>query len=219
MQVYLPIAELPVDALLILAMGAAVGFLSGLFGVGGGFLMTPLLIFADVPTAVAVATGANPLIASSITGTIEQYRRKSVDVKLGLYMMAGGAIGALLGVQIIRYLRRTGQIDLTISLLYIVFMGVIGGLMLVESLRAIRKQRRGPPPPMRRRHHTWIHGLPLKTRFKASKLYISGIPPVALGICVGLLSAVMGVGGGFLMVPILIYLVGVPTNIAIGTSL
>ena len=220
MLVYLPIAEIPVNAFLILGMGAAVGFLSGMFGVGGGFLMTPLLIFAGVPSAVAVATGSNPLIASSITGTIAQYRRHNVDLKLGLTLLAGGTAGSLAGVQLIKLLRKTGQIDLIVSLLYVVFMGVIGGMMLFESLRAIRKQRHGKPSAMRRSaQHNWVHGLPLKTRFKTSKLYTSAIPPVALGVLVGLLSGIMGVGGGFLMVPVLIYLLRVPTNIAIGTSL
>jgi uncharacterized membrane protein YfcA len=220
MLVYLPIAELPVNAFLMLAMGGAVGFLSGMFGVGGGFLMTPLLIFAGVPSAVAVATGANPLIASSITGTIAQYRRKNVDIKLGMYLLGGGAAGAFLGVQLVKYLREIGQIDLIVSLLYVVFMSVIGGLMFVESIRAIRKQRQGRPITMRRSaQHNWIHKLPLKTRFKTSKLYISAIPAIALGVLVGLLSGLMGVGGGFIMVPILIYVLRVPTNIAIGTSL
>jgi len=220
MLIYLPIAELPVNALVMLAMGGAVGFLSGMFGVGGGFLLTPLLIFAGVPSAVAVATGANPLIASSITGTIAQYRRKNVDIKLGLYLLAGGAAGAFVGVKIVKYLRQTGQIDLTVSLLYVVFMGIVGGLMLVESLRAIRKQRKGKPTPMRRAaQHNWIHKLPFKTRFPTSKLYISAIPAIVLGVVVGLLSGVMGVGGGFIVVPMLIYFLRVPTNVAIGTSL
>ncbi|MGA7324001.1 MAG: sulfite exporter TauE/SafE family protein [Rhodomicrobium sp.] len=220
MLIYLPIAELPVNALVMLAMGGAVGFLSGMFGVGGGFLLTPLLIFAGVPSAVAVATGANPLIASSITGTIAQYRRKNVDIKLGIYLLAGGAAGAFVGVKIVRYLRQTGQIDLTVSLLYVVFMGIVGALMLLESLRAIRKQRKGKPIPMRRAaQHNWIHKLPFKTRFNTSKLYISAIPAIVLGIVVGLLSGVMGVGGGFIVVPMLIYFLRVPTNVAIGTSL
>ena len=220
MHIYLPIAELPVNVLLMLALGGVVGFLSGMFGVGGGFLMTPLLIFAGVPSAVAVATGANPLIASSITGTIAQYRRRNVDIKLGLYLLAGGAAGALLGVQIVKMLRQMGQFDTAVSLLYVVFMSVVGGLMLIESLRAMRKHRKGKPAPARRPgHRTWIHMLPLKTRFRVSKLYISVLPPLGLGIAVGLLSGVMGVGGGFIMVPILIYVLRVPTNLAIGTSL
>ena len=220
MHIYLPIAELPINALLMLALGGAIGFLSGMFGVGGGFLMTPMLIFAGVPSAVAVATGANPLIASSITGTIAQYRRKNVDIKLGLLMLAGGAAGSFLGVYIVKLLREAGQFDLTVSLLYVVFMSTVGGLMLIESLRAVHKQRKGKPAPMRRgAHHTWVHRLPLRTRFPASKLYISAIPPLGLGLLVGLLSGVMGVGGGFVMVPILIYVLRVPTGIAIGTSL
>lgn len=219
MLVYLPIAELPVNALVMLALGGAVGFLSGMFGVGGGFLMTPMLIFAGVPSAVAVATGANPLIASSITGTIAQYRRKNVDVKLGMYLLAGGAFGALIGVQIVKYLRQTGQIDLSIALLYVVFMSAVGGMMFVESIRALRKVRQGQPAARRSAHHNWIYRLPFKTRFKASKLYISAMPAIALGALVGLMSGVMGVGGGFVMVPILIYLLRVPTNVAIGTSL
>ncbi len=220
MHVYLPIAELPVNALLMLALGAVVGFLSGMFGVGGGFLMTPMLIFAGVPSSVAVATGANPLIASSITGTVTQYRRRNVDIKLGAYMLAGGAAGSLAGVHIVRVLRQAGQMDFAVSLLYVVFMSVIGGLMLVESLRALRRQRQGKPRATRRRlHHTWVHRLPFRTRFKASKLYISAIPPVTLGLLVGLLAGVMGVGGGFIVVPILIYVLRVPTNLAIGTSL
>jgi uncharacterized membrane protein YfcA len=220
MHVYLPIAELPVNVLLMLALGGAVGFLSGMFGVGGGFLMTPMLIFAGVPSAVAIATGANPLIASSITGTIAQYRHRNVDLKLGIVLLAGGAAGSFFGVQIVKFLRQQGQLDLTVSLLYVVFMSVIGGLMLIESLRAIRKQRRGRSITMRRpAQHNWIQRLPFRTRFKTSKLYISAVPALVLGILVGLLSGVMGVGGGFIMVPILIYLLRVPTGIAIGTSL
>ncbi len=220
MHVYLPIADIPINALLMLALGGVVGFLSGMFGVGGGFLMTPMLIFAGVPSAVAVATGANPLIASSITGTIAQYRRKNVDIKLGLYLLAGGAAGALLGVHIVKLLRQAGQFDLVVSLLYVVFMSVVGGIMFVESLQAIRKQQQGKPAATRlRRQRGWIHALPFRTRFPASKLYISALPPIGLGVLVGLLSGVMGVGGGFVMVPILIYVLRVPTALAIGTSL
>jgi uncharacterized membrane protein YfcA len=220
MHIYLPIADIPINALLMLALGGVVGFLSGMFGVGGGFLMTPMLIFAGVPSAVAVATGANPLIASSITGTIAQYRRRNVDIKLGLYLLGGGAAGSLLGVHIVSLLRQAGQFDLAVSLLYVVFMSVVGGIMFVESLRAITSQRAGKPQSMRRRaQRGWIHALPFRTRFKASKLYISALPPIGLGVLVGLLSGVMGVGGGFVMVPILIYVLRVPTSLAIGTSL
>ena len=220
MHIYLPIADIPINALLMLALGGVVGFLSGMFGVGGGFLMTPMLMFAGVPSAVAVATGANPLIASSITGTIAQYRRRNVDIKLGLYLLGGGAAGSLLGVHIVSLLRQAGQFDLAVSLLYVVFMSVVGGIMFVESLRAITSQRAGKPQSMRRRaQRGWIHALPFRTRFKASKLYISALPPIGLGVLVGLLSGVMGVGGGFVMVPILIYVLRVPTSLAIGTSL
>jgi len=219
MQVYLPIAEMPVNVLLMLGLGGAVGFLSGMFGVGGGFLMTPLLIFAGVPSAVAVATGANPLIASSITGTIAQARRKNLDTKLGLYLLGGGAVGAFGGVLIIRYLRQIGQVDLFVSLLYVVFMGAVGSLMLVESLHALRKVQRGQPSGRRSGRIVWMHSLPFKTRFPASKLYISAIPPIVAGFLVGLMSGVMGVGGGFILVPILIYMLRVPTNVAVGTSL
>jgi uncharacterized protein len=220
MHVYLPIADIPVNALLMLALGGIVGFLSGMFGVGGGFLMTPMLIFAGVPSAVAVATGANPLIASSITGTIAQYRRGNVDIKLGLYLLAGGAAGALMGVQIVSLLRQAGQFDLAVSLLYVVFMSVVGGIMFIESLGAITKQQRGKPISVRRKgQRGWVQLLPLRTRFKASKLYISALPPIGLGVLVGLLSGVMGVGGGFVMVPVLIYALRVPTSLAIGTSL
>ncbi len=220
MLVYLPIAELPVNALLMIALGGAVGFLSGMFGVGGGFLMTPMLIFAGVPSAVAVATGANPLIASSITGTIAQYRRKNVDIKLGLYLLAGGGAGALAGVQIIKYLRQIGQVDLFVSLLYVVFMSAVGGMMFVESLRALHKVRQGQPSaPRRFVQRGWIQRLPFKTRFRVSKIYISALPLIGLGVLAGLMSGVMGVGGGFVMVPILIYVLRVPTNAAIGTSL
>lgn len=220
MQIYLPIAELPVNIFLIAGMGAAVGFLSGMFGVGGGFLLTPLLIFAGIPSTIAVATGANPLVATSITGTIEQWRRGNVDLKLGLLLLIGGTAGALVGVQVIRVLREAGQVDLIVSLLYVVFLGAIGGLMLVESLRAIRKRRQGRPVSARRTgQHSWIHGLPFKTRFKTSKLYISSIPPLVMGLLVGFLSGTMGVGGGFILLPAMIYMLRVPTTVAIGTSL
>jgi uncharacterized membrane protein YfcA len=220
MQIYLPIAEMPVNVLLMTGMGAAVGFLSGMFGVGGGFLLAPLLIFAGIPSAVAVATSANPMIASSITGTIEQWRRRNVDAKLGMLLLSGGAAGALAGVLMVRYWRQTGHVDLFISLFYVAFLGVIGALMLVESVRALLKQRNGKPVSARRPgQHSWLHGLPFKTRFKTSKLYISAVPGVVLGALVGVLAGVMGVGGGFILVPAMIYLLRVPTMVAIGTSL
>lgn len=220
MQIYLPIAEMTVNVLVILGMGGAVGFLSGMFGVGGGFLMTPLLIFSGIPPAIAVATEANQIVASSFSGALVHFRRRSVDVKLGFVLLAGGLIGSLLGVEVFRLLRALGQLDLIISLLYVGFLGIVGGLMLIESLNAIRRSSKGQAATVRKPgQHTWIHGLPLKTRFKRSKLYLSVIPVMVLGALVGVLAAIMGVGGGFIMVPAMIYLLRVPTNVVIGTSL
>ena len=220
MQIYLPIAELSVNVLIILGMGGAVGFLSGMFGVGGGFLMTPLLIFAGIPPAVAVATEANQIVASSVSGALVHWRRRAVDVKMGVVLLTGGIVGSFIGVWIFSLLRTLGQVDLLISLSYVVFLGVVGGLMLVESLRAIRRSRSGTGAPVRRSgQHNWIHGLPFKTRFRSSTLYISVIPPLAIGASVGVLAAIMGVGGGFIMVPAMIYLLRMPTNVVVGTSL
>ena len=220
LQIYLPIAEMSVNILIILGMGAAVGFLSGMFGVGGGFLMTPLLIFHGIPPAVAVATEANQIVASSVSGALAQWRRGNVDIKMGTVLLTGGIFGSFLGVQLVKLLRQVGQIDLIISLLYVTFLGIIGALMLIESLRALNKARSGGPVSARRPgQHNWIHGLPLKMRFQRSKLYISAVPPLVLGAFVGLLAAIMGVGGGFIMVPAMIYLLRVPTNVVVGTSL
>ena len=218
MQLYLPIAEMAVNAWLLLGIGGFVGVLSGMFGVGGGFLTTPLLIFIGIPPAVAVATGANQLVASSLSGALAHWRRRTVDVKMGLVLLAGGLIGSALGVQLFALLKARGQVELMVSLCYVFFLGVIGLLMLVESLNALRKRRAGAPPPARRGHSALLR-LPLKMRFRESKLYISAIPPFLIGMLVGALAAVMGVGGGFLMVPAMIYLLGVPTNVVIGTSL
>ena len=220
MDIYLPIAEQSLNLYFVLGMGAGVGFLSGMFGVGGGFLMTPLLIFSGIPAAVAVATEANQIVASSVSGSIAQWRRGNVDVKMGLVLLAGGVVGSVFGVQLVKILREIGQVDLIISLSYVLFLGIIGSLMLVESLRALRKAQTGQAAPMRRPgQHNWIHGLPFKLRFHRSKLYISAIPPLAIGAFVGLLAAIMGVGGGFIMVPAMIYLLRVPTNVVVGTSL
>ncbi|MEM6667235.1 MAG: sulfite exporter TauE/SafE family protein, partial [Pseudomonadota bacterium] len=220
MQIYLPIAEIPVNMFIILGMGGAVGFLSGMFGVGGGFLMTPLLIFSGIPPAIAVATGANQIVASSISGALAHFRKKSVDIKLAMVLLAGGVIGSLIGVEVFRILKEVGQLDLIVSLLYVVFLGIVGGLMMVESLNALRRARKGGSGSLRKPgQHNMIHGLPFKTRFKRSKLYVSVIPVLVLGGFVGLLAAVMGVGGGFIMVPALIYLLRVPTTVVIGTSL
>jgi uncharacterized membrane protein YfcA len=219
-QLYLPIAEMSVNALTIVAMGAAVGFLSGMFGVGGGFLVTPLLMFSGVPTAVAVATGANQIVALSVTGALAQWRRNNVDLRMGLVLLAGGAVGSVAGVLLVRWLRDLGKIDTAVSLAYVLFLGAIGLLMLAESVRAMRRARAGRPvAPKKPGQHNWVHGLPFKMRFPRSKLFISAIPPLVIGAAVGVLAALMGVGGGFLMVPAMIYLLRMPTNVVIGTSL
>ena len=220
MTIYLPIAELSVNIFIILGMGAAVGFLSGMFGVGGGFLITPLLIFYNIPPVVAVATGANQVVASSISGAITHFRRGTLDVKLGTVLLIGGISGATLGIWIFSLLRSIGQLDLMISLLYVVFLGAVGGLMLMESLNAMRRAARNEAPmPRKPGHHNWVHRLPLKMRFKKSKIYLSVIPVIALGFAIGVLTSVMGVGGGFIMVPAMIYLLRIPTNVVVGTSL
>ena len=219
MQIYLPIAEMSVNVLLLLGLGGGVGFLSGLFGVGGGFLMTPLLIFIGVPPAVAVATEANQVVAASVSGALAHWRRGNVDVKMGLVLLAGGVAGSSLGVWLFTFLRALGQIDFAISLAYVVFLGIVGVLMVVESARAWLRTRR-PSAPRRKLHrHTWVHGLPLKMRFRASKLYVSALLPFSVGLFVGVLAAIMGVGGGFVMVPAMIYLIGMPTAVVVGTSL
>ena len=219
MQIYLPIAELSVNAFIFLGMGAGVGVLSGLFGVGGGFLMTPLLIFAGIPPAVAVATEANQIVASSVSGALAHWRRGNVDLKMGIVLLLGGIIGSTLGVWIFGLLQGLGQIDLVIRSSYVVFLGIIGALMLIESLKAISRQRK-PGGKRRKLHqHNWLHGLPFKMRFRRSKLYISALLPLSIGILVGILAAIMGVGGGFIMVPAMIYLLGMPTVMVVGTSL
>jgi uncharacterized membrane protein YfcA len=219
MQIYLPIAEMSIDVLLLLGLGGLVGFLSGLFGVGGGFLMTPLLIFVGVPPAVAVASQANQVIAASVSGVLAHWRRGNVDFKMGLVLLAGGLAGSLIGVWLYSVLRRIGQIDLVIALAYVFFLSTVGALMAVESIGAIIRQRR-PQATRRKLHqHTWVHGLPLKMRFRRSRLYISALLPLGLGFGVGILAALMGVGGGFIMVPAMIYLLGMPTALVVGTSL
>ncbi|MDQ0419956.1 putative membrane protein YfcA [Peteryoungia aggregata LMG 23059] len=220
MTIYLPIAELSVNVFIILGMGAAVGFLSGMFGVGGGFLITPLLIFYNIPPVVAVATGANQVVASSVSGAISHFRRGTLDMKLGTVLLIGGLVGATIGVYIFSWLRRLGQLDLIISLLYVIFLGTVGGLMLAESLRALRRAARNEPAPLKRPgQHNWVHRLPFKMRFKKSKIYLSVIPILALGFGIGILTSIMGVGGGFIMVPAMIYLLRIPTNVVVGTSL
>ena len=217
MQIYLPIAEVSVNAFLLLGLGGLVGVLSGMFGVGGGFLMTPLLFFIGIPPAVAVATEANQIVASSFSGVLAHLRRKTVDLRMGTVLLIGGLCGAALGVVLFNYLKSMGQVDLLVKLCYVVFLGVVGGMMFFESLRAIRNTRRGAAP--KRKKHGWVHGLPFKMRFRTSGLYISVIPPLLVGVSVGILAAIMGVGGGFIMVPAMIYLLGMPTKVVVGTSL
>lgn len=220
MQLYLPIAELTVNMLLFLGMGGAVGFLSGMFGVGGGFLLTPLLIFMGIPPAVAVASVTPQIVASSTSAAISYWRRRLIDEKMTLLLGVGGIAGSALGVFAFRALRVVGQLDLIIAVAYVVFLGFIGTIMLRESVRAIWRNRGGRAGAVRRSgHHNWIHGLPLKMRFRRSKLYVSVIPIVSLGGGIGFLGTVLGLGGGFIMVPALIYLLRVPSNVVIGTSL
>jgi len=217
MQIYLPIAETSINIFVLLGMGGGVGFLSGLFGVGGGFLMTPLLIFVGIPPTVAVATEANQIVASSVSGVLAHWRRGNVDFKMGFMLLIGGVIGSTFGVWLFSILRTLGQIDLVIQLSYVLFLGTIGGLMFVESTRSMLNTKR--QVKKKRHSHTWMHGLPLKMRFRRSRLYISGILPVGIGVLVGILAAIMGVGGGFVMVPAMIYLLGMPTSVVVGTSL
>ena len=220
MQIYLPIAEMSANIFLLLGMGGGVGILSGIFGVGGGFLMTPLLIFIGVPPAVSVATEANQIVASSVSGVLAHWRRGNVDFKMGIVLLIGGILGSTFGVWLFSILRQVGQIDLVISLSYVVFLGVIGVLMAIESARAMLPALRGGSGGRSKLHqHYWVHGLPLKMRFRRSKLYISALLPLGIGVVVGILAAIMGVGGGFIMVPAMIYLLGMPTSVVVGTSL
>ena len=219
MYIYLPIAEVSMHIGIIIGLGGGVGFLSGLFGVGGGFLMTPLLIFFGIPPAVAVSTEANQIVASSVSGVLAHMRRGNVDFKMGGILMAGGVIGSTLGVALFSFLREVGQIDLVIQLSYVVFLGIIGALMLTESLRTIVRSRKPGAVRGKLHQHNWLHGLPFKMRFRRSKLYISAILPLSIGAFVGVLAAIMGVGGGFIMVPAMIYLLGMPTSVVVGTSL
>ena len=220
MQLYLPIAEVSVNGFLLLGLGGIVGFLSGMFGVGGGFLITPLLFFIGIPPAVAVATGSNLVVASSVSGVLAQVRRKGVDFTMGSVMLVAGMMGSGLGIWVFARLTALGQIDLFVQLAYVLFLGLVGALMFQESLRAMLTARRPGVAPVRRAHvHTWVHRMPFKMKFRASGLFISVLPPMMIGAAVGFLSAIMGVGGGFIMVPAMIYLLGMPTKVVIGTSL
>ena len=220
MEIYLPIADLPVNIFLVLAMGLAVGFISGMFGIGGGFLMTPLLIFIGVSPAVAVATVSSHIAASSMSGAVSYWRRRALDLALALMLLAGGIIGTVAGVWLFTLLRSVGQLDITIGVSYVLLLGSVGGMMVIEGVRAILRAHQGKPVQLRHPgSHTWVHGLPLKIRFKESRIYISAIPVVAIGLTMGFVGAIMGIGGGFLLVPMLIYLLRVPTNVVIGTSM
>ncbi|HEX5957425.1 MAG TPA: sulfite exporter TauE/SafE family protein [Hyphomicrobiaceae bacterium] len=220
MQVYLPIAELSLNVVLLLMMGFAIGFLSGMFGVGGGFILTPMLIFLGVPPAVAVGTGASQVVAASVSGAVGHWRRNNIDLQMGFILTAGGFVGALLGVRLLAYMIAHGQLEPFVAISYVVMLGVVGTLMLIESLRVLRAAPAGKVASSMRRggQHTWLDGLPFKVRFRHSRIYASLIPFLAIGAVVGLLTAIMGVGGGFLLVPAMIYLLRIPTRIVIGTS-
>jgi uncharacterized protein len=219
-QIYLPIAELPVNVFLVFTMGIAVGFISGMFGIGGGFLMTPLLIFIGVSPAVSVATVTSHIAASSFSGVINYWRRRAIDLALAVMLLAGGFVGTAAGVWLFTVLRSVGQLDLAIGLSYVILLSAVGSLMIAESVHAIMRERHGKPAELRRPgSHTWFHGLPFKLRFKQSRIYVSVIPIWIIGFLIGFIGAVMGIGGGFLLVPMLIYLLRVPTAVVIGTSM
>lgn len=219
MQIFLPIADVSVNALTLIALGGIVGLMSGLFGVGGGFLITPLLFFIGIPPAIAVATGANQVVASSFSGVLAHLRRKTVDIPMGMVLLVGGITGSALGVGVFNLLQRLGQVELVVQLSYVLLLGVVGLTMLRESLSALIASRSTAAPRRRLHEHSWVHRLPWKMKFRASGLYISVIPPFLVGMAVGVLAAIMGVGGGFIMVPAMIYLLGMPTKVVIGTSL
>jgi hypothetical protein len=220
MSIYLPIAEMNINIFVIILLGVMVGGLTGLFGVGGGFLMTPLLIFLGIPPTVAVGTEAPHVLAASISGVIAHWRRKNVDIKMGVFLLTGGVLGSTVGVNLFKILRGFGQIDVIIQFLFLFFLGLVGFSMLFESTRTtIKKYRTTSLIRTRLHQHSWIHGLPFKMRFHRSKLYISTIPPIVIGFFVGVLSAMMGIGGGFIIIPAMVYLLGMSTNVVVGTSL
>jgi uncharacterized membrane protein YfcA len=219
-QIYLPIADIPVSMFLLLAMGIAVGFVSGMFGIGGGFLLTPLLIFVGITPAVAVASVTTHIAASSFSGALSYWRKRAVDPALAVTLLSGAVAGTGLGVWLFTLLRQLGQLDLIIALSYVVLLGSVGSLMLWEGVRSALRSRQGAPVPLRRGSSpSWVHGLPLKMRFKRSRIYLSVIPVSGVGMLSGFVGAIMGVGGGFLLVPILIYWLRVPTSTVIGTSM
>ena len=220
MDIYLPIAEVSVNWPFLVLLGALVGFVSGLFGIGGGFLMAPVLVFMGIPPTVAVASQASHVVASSTSGVIRYSGMKAVDYRIGGIMAVGGALGALVGVELFRYLRLLGQADLVVAVSYLVFLGSIGSMMLYESLTQILHRVRGETPPRKeRRRPMWLYGLPFRMRFPRSGLYISAIPPFGLGVFAGILSAIMGVGGGFILVPAMLYVLRMRASVVVGTSL
>ncbi len=219
MEIYLPIAGQSINVFVLLGLGGMAGLLAGMFGVGGGFLATPMLIFVGIPPTVAVASQANQVIANSVSSLQVQWRRGNVDLRMGLVLLLGGVVGSSAGVVLFTYLKRIGQIDFVIAVLYVVMLSTIGGLMSFESLRTWFRQKRHPEAPRGKLHqHYLVHRLPWKMRFYKSKLYISALLPIGLGFLIGILSAILGVGGGFVLVPAMIYLLGMPTSVVIGTS-
>ena len=218
MQIYLPIAEISVNIFLLIGLGGIVGILSGMFGVGGGFLMTPLLFFIGIPPAIAVASEANQILGASFSGAIAHFRRKNVDIKMGFLLILGGIIGSIFGVELFRIFKNLGQLELIIKVCYVLFLGIIGIIMFFESLRALNYKSKNIKI-RKTRHHSWVQGLPLKMRFRTSNLYISSIPAVFIGFFVGILASIMGIGGGFIIVPAMIYILGMPTKVVVGTSL
>ena len=219
MHIYLPIAEQPINAFIVIGIGSLVGIIMGMVGIGGGFLLTPLMIFLGIPSPVAVASVANQLVAPSVSGVLSYWKSSNVDFKMGIILLVGGFIGSSIGVLIFNFLNNIGQLDLVIKLSYFLFLSIIGTIMFVESFRLILKVRRGKISRGKLHQHNWLHGLPFKTRFRKSKLYISIIPPLLIGVIVGVLAALMGIGGGFIIVPAMIYLLGMPTSLVVGTSL
>ena len=219
MYIYLPIAEQPINAFIVLGIGWLIGIIMGMVGIGGGFLLTPLMIFFGIPSPVAVASVANQLVAPSVSGVLSHWKSGNVDFKMGTILLVGGVFGSSIGVLIFNLLNHIGQLDLVIKLSYVFFLTFIGLLMLVESLRFIVKVKKGRITRGKLHQHNWLHGLPFKTRFRKSKLYISIILPLLIGVIVGILAALMGIGGGFIIVPAMIYLLGMPTSLVIGTSL
>ena len=219
MYIYLPIAEQPINALIVLGLGWLVGVVIGMVGIGGGFLLTPLMIFFGIPSPVAVASVANQIVAPSVSGVLSHWKSGNVDIKMGIILLLGGVLGSSIGVLIFNILNNLGQLDLVIKLSYFLFLSSIGTLMFIESLRLIVREKKGKITRGKLHQHNWLHGLPFKTRFRKSKLYISILLPIFIGIIVGILAAIMGIGGGFIIVPAMIYLLGMPTSLVVGTSL